>query len=240
MTDLPINELFYSIQGEGLLAGVPSLFIRTSGCNLRCRWCDTPQTSWNPTATSLSIQHILQWAASHPARHAVITGGEPMIQPAILPLAQALHRAGLHITIETAGTVLPRADAAQPPLHCDLMSISPKLADSAPADDDPRAAGWRDRHNARRIDTGVLAHLIHNYPVQLKFVLSRTDEIREIDELLQQLPAVSPDRILLMPEGITTHALAQRSAQLAELCKTRGFRFCPRLHIELWGHRPGV
>src|SRR5581483_9867014 len=101
---LKIAELFYSLQGEGSLVGVPSVFIRTSGYNLRCAWCDTPYTSWKPEGADLTLSQILAEAAAHPARHVVITGGEPMIAPEIIALTGSLRARGLHITIETAGT----------------------------------------------------------------------------------------------------------------------------------------
>ena len=130
-----IAELFYSIQGEGSLVGVPSFFIRTSGCNLRCSWCDTPYTSWAPEGVDLSIDQILNEARAHPARYAVVTGGEPMIAPEVLPLTARLRGAGFHITIETAGTVFR-------PVACDLMSISPKLANSTPEGSSACAESW--------------------------------------------------------------------------------------------------
>ena len=121
-----ISEIFYSVQGEGSLVGVPSVFVRTSGCNLRCSWCDTPYTSWNPEGEDLSVSDILDRAAEYPAaRHVVITGGEPMIAPGIAELSQRFRERGMHITFETAGTVFA-------PVACDLMSISPKLSNSTP------------------------------------------------------------------------------------------------------------
>src|ERR1700728_3994103 len=111
---LKIAELFYSIQGEGTLVGVPSVFIRTSGCNLRCTWCDTPYTSWNPEGAEQSIDQLLQAVAAYPAAHVVVTGGEPMIAPHIVVLTERLRALGLHITIETAGTIFA-------PVACDLM-----------------------------------------------------------------------------------------------------------------------
>ena len=122
-----ISEIFHSVQGEGELTGVPSVFIRTSGCNLRCRWCDTPYASWNPEGTEMSIDRILAEVEKHPAAHVVLTGGEPMVARGIHELAASLRRLGKHITIETAGTVAPGGIA------CDLASISPKLAYSTPA-----------------------------------------------------------------------------------------------------------
>ena len=91
---MKIAELFYSIQGEGSLVGVPSVFIRTSGCNLRCAWCDTPYTSWQPEGTDLELNQILDEVAAHPARHVVVTGGEPMIAPDILALPGRLRALG--------------------------------------------------------------------------------------------------------------------------------------------------
>src|SRR5207244_7117083 len=153
--ELKIAELFYSIQGEGSLVGVPSVFIRTSGCNLRCSWCDTPYTSWRPEGNELTLDQILDQVRAHPARHAVVTGGEPMIAPEIVALTERLRAAGMHITIETAGTVFQ-------PVACDLMSISPKLANSTPSD-----PAWSARHERLRIQPEVLAELISRYAYQL-------------------------------------------------------------------------
>jgi len=118
-----ISEIFYSIQGEGRLIGTPSVFIRTSGCNLRCVWCDTPYTSWTPEGEDWTIKEVLREVRKHPARHIVITGGEPLLAAEIQELAAALKRAGAHITIETAATIFK-------PVACDLVSLSPKIANS--------------------------------------------------------------------------------------------------------------
>src|SRR5947209_6068629 len=102
---MKISELFFSLQGEGKLTGVPSTFIRASGCNLRCTWCDTPYASWNPEGETLSVPQILDAVAKYPATHIVLTGGEPMIMPDIAELCSALKEKNYHITIETAATV---------------------------------------------------------------------------------------------------------------------------------------
>src|SRR5512142_1991646 len=122
---MKISEIFHSIQGEGILAGVPSVFVRTSGCNLRCVWCDTPYTSWQPEGNQMTVSEILAEVLRWPGGHTVVTGGEPMIAPEIIELCRDLRGAGQHVTIETAGTVFA-------PVDCDLMSISPKLANSTP------------------------------------------------------------------------------------------------------------
>src|SRR5438067_9132328 len=103
-----IAEVFYSIQGEGELTGVPSVFVRTSGCNLRCSWCDTKYASWSPEGEEMSVDAILDRVLGYPAaRHCVLTGGEPMLAKGIHELAAKLRELGKHITIETAGTLPP-------------------------------------------------------------------------------------------------------------------------------------
>src|SRR5579859_8204660 len=166
-----ISEIFYSLQGEGELTGVPSVFIRTSGCNLRCAWCDTPYTSWQPEGTDFPLDRILDEVKAHPARHVVVTGGEPMIAPEIIALTERLRQAGLHITVETAGTVFQ-------PVACDLMSISPKLSNSTP--DDPR---WAAQHDRLRIQPTTLAQLMARYEYQLKFVIEQPDDLAEVRQL---------------------------------------------------------
>jgi 7-carboxy-7-deazaguanine synthase len=223
---LKIAELFYSLQGEGSLVGVPSVFVRTSGCNLRCSWCDTPYTSWQPEGTELSLAQILDEVRAHPARHVVVTGGEPMIAPEILPLTEQLRDAGLHITIETAGTVFK-------PVACDLMSISPKLSNSTPD------GQWRAQHDRLRIQPDVLGQLIARYDYQLKFVIEKASDLGEVRELVATLGA-DTGRVILMPEGTDPAVLRERSVWLAEICKEEGYRFSPRLHVDLWGSKRGV
>ena len=92
---LPINELFYSLQGEGKLAGMPSVFVRTSGCNLRCWFCDSYHTSWEPTHAWLDIDTIVDRVTDHEeAGHVVVTGGEPMIHDETVALLDQLSAAG--------------------------------------------------------------------------------------------------------------------------------------------------
>jgi 7-carboxy-7-deazaguanine synthase len=224
---LRIAEVFYSLQGEGALLGVPSIFIRTSGCNLRCAWCDTPYTSWQPEGTELELDRILHEVAALPARHVVVTGGEPMIAPDILALTGRLRALGKHITIETAGTVFA-------PVACDLMSISPKLANSTP--DDPR---WSGQHERLRIQPAVLGELMARYQYQLKFVIQRADDLDEVRSLVERLSA-DRERVILMPEGTDGDRLRERGVWLVEVCKEEGFRFSPRLQVDLWGNRRGT
>jgi 7-carboxy-7-deazaguanine synthase len=223
---LKIAELFYSLQGEGSLVGVSSVFIRTSGCNLRCSWCDTPYTSWKPEGADMPLDEIVERVQAHPARHVVVTGGEPMIAPDIVPLTERLRALGLHITIETAGTVFAA-------VACDLMSISPKLSNSTPEGD------WSARHDRVRIQPSVLRQLMAGYEYQLKFVIEKSADVEEAAALVEQLGAPR-ERVILMPEGTDPRILRERSVWLVEICKSRGYRFSPRLHVELYGNRRGT
>lgn len=228
-----ISEIFYSLQGEGELTGVPSVFVRTSGCNLRCNWCDTPYASWSPEGTQRSVEDIVAEVRKHPARHVVLTGGEPMIAKEIRELAGALKALGYHLTIETAATVAPAGIA------CDLASLSPKLKNSAP--DDRLSAAWREKHNALRWQPDAVKAWLASYGYQLKFVVSEEADVNEIENMLAQLGREIPRaKVLLMPEGTTVEALRAKAGWLGELCKARGYRYAPRLHVELYGNKRGT
>jgi 7-carboxy-7-deazaguanine synthase len=225
-----IAEVFYSIQGEGSLVGVPSVFVRTSGCNLRCTWCDTPYTSWNPEGSDQTIEAIAAQVRAFGASHVVITGGEPMIAPEIGQLTAAMRNAEQHITIETAGTVYHQ-------LECDLMSISPKLANSTPWERD--GGRWAGQHERTRYKPDVLSKLMADYTYQVKFVVAAPSDLDEIEQVQREL-SISAANIVLMPEGVNRDTLRERGLWLAEICKERGYRFSPRLHVELWGDRRGI
>lgn len=231
MSKLRISEIFSSIQGEGIWVGIPSVFIRVSGCNLRCVWCDTPYASWNPEGPMLTVPEILRDLGGISFRHVVLTGGEPMLFDPIVDLACGLQKDGYTITIETAGTVFRD-------LPCDLMSISPKLANSTP----PADSGWQERHEATRLDRSPLARLMETYECQLKFVINPDvpGDLEEIDELLATLPKIADDRILLMAEGIDSETLNRRMKALVPICLERNWRLTPRLHVDLFGNTRGT
>ena len=227
---MKISEIFYSIQGEGMLAGTPSVFVRTSGCNLRCSWCDTPYTSWQPEGEELALEEILARVTRYRAHYVVVTGGEPMIAPEIVPLTEALRQMRLHVTVETAGTVFA-------PVDCHLMSISPKLSNSTPFE---REEGrWAAQHDRLRSRPEVLKRFMAAYEYQLKFVVAEEDDIVEIKALVERVQA-NPQRVVLMPEGTDAEVLRERAAWIVELCKQEGYRFSPRMHIDLYGNRRGV
>ena len=229
-----ISEIFYSVQGEGELTGVPSVFVRTSGCNLRCAWCDTPYASWRPEGETVEVEEVVTRVLAFPAAHVVLTGGEPMAAKEMPLLAARLRECGKHITIETAGTLPPGGIA------CDLASISPKLANSTPA------AGtiseeWVLRHERTRFQPEVIREWIGAYPFQLKFVVERDEDLQEIRATLAAVSGkIPPWKVLLMPQGVNLETLRAREALILEACKTEGYRFCSRLHIQLFGNTKGT
>ncbi|GAA0252287.1 7-carboxy-7-deazaguanine synthase QueE [Haladaptatus pallidirubidus] len=237
---LPINELFYSLQGEGKLAGVPSVFIRTSGCNLRCWFCDSYHTSWEPTHAQMTIAEIMEEVESYDANHVVVTGGEPLVHDETSLLLDRLSDAGYHTTVETNGTLFSETAV-------DLASISPKLASSTPtAERDPKGDGeWAERHEERRIDTDTLAAFADAYEMQLKFVVTDESDLIEIEELVSKIrdAADAPVRdsdVLLMPEGATRERLDENRERVAELAMEYDYRYTPRLHVGLWNDAPGT
>lgn len=207
---------------------MPSFFIRTSGCNLRCSWCDTPYASWEPEGVRRSVSDLVTEARRSGVRHVVITGGEPLLQREIGQLTGVLTAEGLHLTVETAGTLAPA-------FNCDLLSVSPKTANSDPA------GSWEERHRMTRKKLGPLRQLLGRFPhVQLKFVISDRQDLPEVLNMLADLPAVDPGMVVLMPEGRTADEVNSRGPIVAALCLEHGFRYTPRLHLNLYGGRRGV
>ena len=223
-----ISETFVSLQGEGIIAGTPSFFIRTSGCNLRCRWCDTPYTSWAPEGRRRGVEALVEEAREAGLRHVVLTGGEPLLQREVGRLTRALRSAGFHLTVETAGTIAPD-------FVCDLLSVSPKTANSDPE------GPWRERHRATRSDLGPMRELLRRFPEhQLKFVMREATDLAQVREVLDLLDLPELPRVLLMPEGRTSEEVARRAPMVAALCVEEGFRYTPRLHLDLFGGGRGV
>ena len=225
-----IAEIFRSIQGEGQYAGTPSAFVRTSGCNLRCWFCDTPYASWEPEGRRMTWQAVMAEVQRLGCEHVVITGGEPMLQPELVPLTRALGQNGFLVTIETAGTV-------DRPVHADLMSISPKLSNSV-----PKSGRWRERHQ-RLLERSrpTVRALIARYAYQLKFVVDRPEDLTEMEAYLRDvLPEVDPRRVWLMPQASTPAELSAKTDWLRAAADRLGYRLSPRLQIELFGNRRGT
>ena len=223
-----VNEIFYSLQGEGFLAGIPSVFVRLAGCPLRCRWCDTKYALAEDAGDDLTIAEIVEAVCKLRCRFVVITGGEPMVNFEVRQLARELKDAGKHITIETAGI------AYIPDIPCDLMSISPKLSNSVL--DDVKLAAM---HKDSRLDLAVLGELAANYNHQLKFVVDSVNDLPEVQQVIDETGNVGSDTVMLMPQAATREELSAKSPMVAEMCKCAGYAFCQRLHILLWDDKRG-
>jgi 7-carboxy-7-deazaguanine synthase len=222
-----VSEIFYSIQGEGFFVGTPSVFFRFSGCPLRCVWCDTPYTSWHPEKNHINHEQALGTIEKFGATHVVFTGGEPFSQAKDLErLCQDLSHDQM-ITIETAGVIYH-------PVEADLISLSPKLSNSVPTD-----TKFAERHDKKRLNYEVLAEFNDNYACQWKFVIQSQADLEEVEDLEVQFK-LDNQQIYLMPEGRTQKEVSQKSRWLAEVCKENGWRFSPRLHVDIWGDERGV
>jgi 7-carboxy-7-deazaguanine synthase len=213
ISSLPVNEIFYSLQGEGTLAGVPSVFIRLAGCPIQCSWCDT-RYAWDVRkARPMTIDEILVKIREYPTRHVVLTGGEPLIHPAVTELTARLKRLAFHVTLETAGIVYRK-------VRCDLLSLSPKLPRSVPGKTTFRPA--------------ILKKLIAAAKaVQVKFVVGNLDQVCRVADLLEKYPFLRPETVMLMPKAKTFAEYAKLAPDIARWALHNNLRFCPRLHLEL-------
>ena len=240
-------EIFHTIQGEGVSVGAPAVFIRASRCNLHCVWCDTDHT-WNFEGTPWPHEKdAVPGYAKHrkaevtyeiePAEAAervlafgcprtVITGGEPLLQEmAFLEMIRHIReRQPEHqFEVETNGTRIPSPDFHE---AVNQFNVSPKLAN----------AGMPD---ALRLNAAALRFFAASPKAWFKFVVAEPTDMKEI-EALCSAHSLPIQRVLLMPEGRTVAELDHNAPWLADICRDRGFRFCDRLHIRLWGDRRGV
>tara|TARA_B100000945_G_scaffold319894_2_gene328291 strand:+ start:834 stop:1520 length:687 start_codon:yes stop_codon:yes gene_type:complete len=228
---LKVAEIYRSIQGEGALTGTESVFVRTSGCNLRCWFCDTPYASWNPEGEDYSVSEIMEQISVWSSRHVVLTGGEPMLFAELIPLCNRLRAENYHITIETAGTLFL-------PVECDLMSISPKTANSAP--DATEHQRWNRRHERTRFAPHVIKQLLEAYNCQIKFIVDQEDDLDEIDAYIRHFPVISTSQVYLMPQGRTQQQLEEVETWLKPLCLQLNYQYCPRKQIEWFGAVKGT
>ncbi|HIC00843.1 TPA: 7-carboxy-7-deazaguanine synthase QueE [Candidatus Poribacteria bacterium] len=223
------SELFYTIQGEGMLTGVPSVFFRTSYCNLRCIWCDTPYTSWEPEDKSISVNKVVEEITKYNCRYVVITGGEPFLQAKeLMVLCHELSEGGHHITIETNATIYADVSA-----H--LISMSPKLRNSNPKPSNR----YFEMHQRERIRADVIHKFLDNYTCQLKFVMETPKDLEEI-QCLQLEIGIPNEAVVLMPQGISAKEIQSKQEGIIKICKQNGYRYSPRVHVDLWGNRRGV
>lgn len=221
---MKVIEYFASRQGEGLWTGVPSTFIRLGGCNLFCRFCDTTYASWKcEPGADLSPEELVGVALLYGLPHVVLTGGEPMAMSATVRLSKLLAERNFTVTIETNGT-------CDLPVRCSLMSISPKMENSAPAD-----PLLRDRHERLRYRPDVVRSLMKRYSVQLKFVVDTPKDLREIDRYLAELGPFDRRRVFLMPQAVTLDDMRRKEEWIKHASRLRGFEYSPRMQLEWYG-----
>lgn len=240
-------EIFYSIQGEGKSIGVPSIFVRTSLCNLHCIWCDTDYT-WNWVGTRFphehdalpgyrkfqkkdwivecSIREIADEVAAFPCKNVILTGGEPMLQqPALAALMRTLRSISMdyRFEVETNGTLKPSAEFDA---GIDQYNVSPKLENS---------------NNSRKLrERPVPLRFFSQSPkANFKFVLAAENDLTEVLALADTYQ-ITAEKIWLMPEATGREALQEKRQWLVEICKQYGFRYSDRLHVQIWGSKKGV
>ena len=214
-----LAEVFFSIQGEGVTAGLPAVFIRLQGCSVGCQWCDT-KYSWDPGAgREVALGDLVEEASAFACRRGVITGGEPIESPLFAPLVEALKGRAFTLEVETSGTLAP------PPVPVDQWNVSLKLAGSGVPE-------------AKRIDAGAIRQFL-GLGAWWKFVVVDAADVAEVLRLAERF-AIPREKILLMPEGVRREEILERSPWVIEECQRHGYRFSPRLHVLFWGARRGV
>lgn len=231
------DGIFNTIQGEGRFIGVPSIFIRLSGCNLRCAWtnqdgritkCDTPYSSYEPEKNIQLISDLIEAIKKIDCKHVVITGGEPFMQRSLSVLIDHLVTVGRYLTVETNGTLYWNNPAQ-------FMSISPKLASST-----YKEHAHFKKHDGVRINREILDLMIRNHDYQLKFVVNNQQDFDEIEEVLGKLSIVDDGKIYLMPQGISNVQFDAKLPWIIEEAKKRNWNVTDRLHVRIWGAKRGI
>ena len=224
MEPLRVSEIFYSVQGEGSTVGVPSVFVRFFGCNLRCKWCDTAYASrengsFTETDVNVLVSCIKDFGES--VRNVVLTGGEPRFQSELplFTLTKQLKEIGCRIEMETNGTYRPGL------FEVDQYNVSPKLSNSG--------------------NLNLIKYYERTVPLFLKknsifkFVVGKKTEVNEVLGFVNTF-CIPKERVYLMPEGVDSRSVRMRSLWLVEVCKEYGFNLSTRLHVMLWGKKKGV
>lgn len=227
---IPVSEIFHSIQGEGIYAGIPSVFLRTYYCNLTCTFCDTKYTWVNQSKAqegnefrTMGYDDIINKLESFRCKHLVITGGEPLLhQRQINELCYLLKLLNYFIEIETNGTIEPTQNTLD---NIDCFNVSPKTSNS-------------NVEVHARTNENALLKFIDSGKAYFKFVISSPKDIQEVLEIVQRVN-ISRKKILLMPEADNPFDLKARSEWLIEECKKLNVRYSPRLHIQLYGNKRG-
>ncbi len=218
---MDVCEIFYSVQGEGALIGLPTIFLRTSGCNLRCTWCDTRYAYGK--GTEHSIDEVVDKLQGYPSRRLCITGGEPMLQDDLIELIDRL-MGRFDISVETNGST-----DIQPLIGKDVTICMDYKTPSS---------GMSDRmldSNLEKLREGD----------QLKFVIDDEDDYEFAKKIIEQHSVQS--EIILQPAAGTTKNGGLESYRVEKLEKMVAWvmrdgidvRVLPQLHKVIWGGERG-
>ncbi|EHM1384302.1 7-carboxy-7-deazaguanine synthase QueE [Salmonella enterica] len=232
-SELPLNEDFFSFQGEGASSGIPSYFIRTNKCNLRCTWCDSKRT-WT-AKERVPMADLMYKVFASKARRIILTGGEPLLHQrnkqlkAFLLIGKAM---GLALEVETSGSKPADVEFLK---HFDQINISPKLSNSECGMNINEEKGLRDYVASLRTFT-TNDQLVTPW---LKFVIVSPKDLEEVKLLLKETD-MGPENVYLMPEGETIDKQLKAMNKIALLCLEEGYNFCPRAHVLVWNDKHGV
>ena len=261
-----ISEIYHSLQGEGFLTGTPSVLVRTSGCNLRCGFCDTPFASWNPEGERLSVEEIVAAVQQQtlaplppmqpqdPATNHSPVGNASFADINLSAGANAQTGTTRHVILTGGEPMLQReiielcALLHTADFHITMETagtiereLACDLMSISPklSNSDPqasRAGEWLAKHQQERHRPEIVRDLIQRHSYQLKFVVSQPSDLVEILAYLDAVKNFDPERVLLMPEGIKPAELDQREQWLRPLSEKHGFKLCRRLHISWYGN----
>jgi 7-carboxy-7-deazaguanine synthase len=212
---MKINEIFYSVQGEGRWIGYPSIFVRASGCNLRCPWCDSKYAL--EEGKDIPIQNIMKRISGYPAKRVTITGGEPTLQEEeLVKLLRVLRRRKYSTQIETNGTIKFSPKVIK---LINNITCSPKFLDTT----------W--------------LFYYPNYPFvnDFKFVVEKEKEVLEVKQFIKAFTITgNVKNFYLMPKAATREEYVLRASKVVQWCKKYGFRFSPREQIVIYDNQRGI
>ena len=209
---LKITEIFFSLQGEALTVGIPTTFVRLTGCPLRCQYCDTAYAfsggEW------MSVEEILDRVAANSSRYVTVTGGEPLAQKACLDLLVRLCDAGYRVSLETSGAL-------------DVSEVDPRVVKVM----DIKTPGSGEEHRNRLENIEAISA-----KDQIKFVICDEQDYQWSSRLLRQYQLDGRCEVLFSP---SYEQLA--ASELADwiLRDALPVRMQMQLHKLLWGNQPG-
>jgi 7-carboxy-7-deazaguanine synthase len=212
-----VSEIFRSIEGEGQYIGFPTVFVRLTGCNLRCKWCDTKYALEG--GEYLKVTELIRRVSEIKKEGDIIsfTGGEPLLQQEVIEEFIKLNEENNFYIIETNGTIIPSGFLK----GSAFFEISPKLKNSG---------------QSISYDLSWVSSLLGHY--HIKFVVLEEKDFDEIDELVEKFK-LEKEKISIQPNGLVSDYNGEM-LKVVEWCKERGYRFVPQLHRILWGLKRGV